>query len=136
MRFAVLAILAAAGLVASAPPCFHQEPSLCHTERARTDYHQIETPTAQSSVGSSFAFKFVDTTRNPGDTSHLQLGLWNISYRGDLGSVHFSTADHTTATATVSVPHQFHNGPYALVVQEIDNGNMIYQGDVIVEFSR
>ena len=54
----------------------------------------------------------VRQTRNPGDTSYLQLGFWNLTYRGDLGRVDFSKDDHQTAIATVTVPHQFDNTAY------------------------
>ncbi|KAM5540313.1 hypothetical protein V8D89_006132 [Ganoderma adspersum] len=136
MRFALATVLAAAALVAARPPCFHTKPSTCHVDARDGGHHTIEVPAAKAAVGSPFSFKFSDTTRNPGDTSYLQLGFWNLTYRGDLGRVDFSTDDHTTATATVSVPHQFATDGYALVVQEIDNGNQIYMGDVGVFFTR
>ena len=54
----------------------------------------------------------VRQTRNPGDTSYLQLGFWNLTYRGDLGRVDFSKTDYTQVTASVSVPSQIVEGGY------------------------
>ena len=99
--------------------------------------------------------------RSPGDTSHLQLGFWNLTYRGDLGTLQFDKDNYTTATASISVPALFDDDGYgasfplipiilgkcesqltdirdaALVVQQIDSsGNVLYMGTVGVHFTR
>ncbi len=102
-------------------------------------------------------------TRNPADTSYLELSFYNLTYRAPLTTVQFDKTDYTIATATVSVPSQFANGGYgkhlfarapryqyklwgmtqlthvrpaALVVQQLDKGNQLYEGDNIVFFTR
>ena len=50
--------------------------------------------------------------RSPGDTSHLQLGFWNLTYRGDLGTLQFDKDNYTTATASISVPALFDDDGY------------------------
>ena len=53
--------------------------------------------------------------RTAGDTSHLQLGLWNLTYRGDLGTLQFDKTNYTTATGSVSVPEIFENDGYGML---------------------
>ncbi|KAM5540316.1 hypothetical protein V8D89_006135 [Ganoderma adspersum] len=127
MRFSVslATVLAAAGLVSTSP-----------LEARYTGHHTIEVPASKANVGSPFSFSFSDTTRNPGDTSYLQLSFYNLTYRGVLGTVQFDKTDYTEATGSVTVPSQIVDGGYLLVVDQLDKGNQLYSGDVQVYFSR
>ncbi|KAM5533231.1 hypothetical protein V8D89_013096 [Ganoderma adspersum] len=127
MRFSlsVASVLAAAGLVSATPL------------EARRGELAILQPVNNARIGTPFAFQYIDNLRTSGDTSHLQLGFWNLTYRGDLGTLQFDKTNYTTATASVSVPALFENDGYALVVQQIDSGgNVLYTGDVDVVFTR
>ena len=61
MRFALATVLAAAGLVAARPPCYHTKPPTCHLDGRDGGHHTIEVPAAKAAVGSPFSFKFSDT---------------------------------------------------------------------------
>ena len=65
MRFALATVLAAAGLVAARPPCYHTKPPTCHLDGRDGGHHTIEVPAAKAAVGSPFSFKFSDTVSPP-----------------------------------------------------------------------
>ncbi|KAM5540314.1 hypothetical protein V8D89_006133 [Ganoderma adspersum] len=121
----VASVLAAAGLVGANPV------------EIRAGHHTIEVPAAGASIKSPFTFKFSDTTRNKGDSSHLQLSFYDLTHRYTVGSVSFSKSAYTEASALVHVPSSIPNGPYDIVVQEINgDGTQLYEGTVEVHFTR
>ncbi|KAM5533245.1 hypothetical protein V8D89_013110 [Ganoderma adspersum] len=116
----VSAVFAATGLVGATP-----------LKGRNTGHHTIEVPSNEETIHSPFLFTFSDTTRNPADTSILEVSFYNLTYRGFIANVNFTKEDYTLANATLTVPANIVSGGYDIVVQEIDHdgsGPQLYEG--------
>lgn len=51
-------------------------------------------------------------TRNPADTSYLEVWFYNLTSRLFVERVDFSTEDYTQANASVNVPAEIQDGYY------------------------